>query len=400
MIDDFSIGDFVCLKNHPYFEKNNLIKISANADMTPPVMVITETFKKVQYDSSTGNREEQQVRCYYYSHKEGKYHNKWLKIGQLKKLAAIKTYLDIEELKNIDKYDIEYLKKYIGKLTCLKSVDFELNKKKVFTDSSDGTRISKENNHLDFLPPVMTIIEVIKNKEEKKYSFVDGKPEKECTKYLFKCKWYNSLTTSYSEDLFPSNILGLVKNEEPTFNLIKEFKDDNNSYYLLTLDKEKKIKNISDKENPIIVKKTLVKINDLAFNHYYYTFEYFDYLFQKRSTSRIGNFKNEKNLIHEKDEIFTNKLPRIIENKYQIINSKDFMKNQYYAISYIDKQDKLTHRCIKVISTMNVQNLENDKITDSIVEAYCLLRNGDVRHFNIARILSYQMIEKGIDLFE
>lgn len=400
MMEDFSIGDFVCLKNHPYFEKNNSIKISANADMTPPVMMITEVSKKTKYDSLTGDLQEKQAKCYYYSHKEGKYHDKWLKIGQLKKLAPIKTYLDLEEFKDVDKYDIEHLKKYTGSLVCMKNVDFELNKKKVFIDSSDGARISKENNHLDFLPPVMTIIEIIKNKDEKRYSPINGEAEKECSKYLFKCKWYNPQTTSYSEDLFPINILGLVKNQEHIFNLIKEFKEDNDFLYLLTLEKEKKIKNISDKKNPIIIKKTLVKINDLAFNHYYYTFEYFDYLFQKRSISKISNFKNEKDLIHEKDNIFKNKLPRVVENQYQTIGSKDFLKNQYYSISYIDKQNKLTHRCIKIISTMNVQNLENVKITDSIVEAYCLLRNGDVRHFNIARIISYHFIDNGRELFE
>lgn len=400
MMEDFSIGDFVCLKSHPYYDNNSLIKISANADMTPPIMVVSETIKKVQYDTSTGDPQEQQVRCYYYSHKEGKYNDKWIKIKQLKKLHPAKTYLNLGEFENINDFDLDYLKKYIGKLVCLKNVDFELNKKKVFIDSSDGMRISKENNHLDFLPPAMTIIEIVKNKDEKKYSSIDGKTEKECAKYLFKCKWYNPQTASYSEDLLPTNILGLIKNQEGQIIKINEFKE-NDSLCLFTLEKEIKIKNILDKNSYFILKRTLIKINDLAFNHYYYTFEYFDYLSQKKAISRVSNLNLEdNNLIYEKDSILKNKLPTIIENKYVLIKSEDFITNQYYLITYIDKQNKLTHRCIKAINTINVQNIENENITDSIVEAYCLLRNGDVRHFNISRIISYHSIEDGIKLFE
>ncbi|HEX7870253.1 MAG TPA: hypothetical protein VF455_09075, partial [Chryseobacterium sp.] len=257
-MEDFSIGDFVSLKNHPYFVKNDSFKISANADMTPPVMIIAETLKKTQHDSVTGKIPETQVRCFYYSHKEGKYHDKWIKVGQLKKLTPISTHLNVEEFMNIEIYDIEHLSKYIGKLVCFKNVDFELTKKKVFIDSSDGHRTSKENNHLDFLPPVMTIIEIVKNKDEKKFSSFDGKPEKEFSKYLFKCKWYNPQTTSFSEDLFPISILGLVKNQEKLINLINHFKEENDNFYLYTLEKEVKIKNISKDESTIVIKRSLI----------------------------------------------------------------------------------------------------------------------------------------------
>src|SRR5690606_12894048 len=198
----YNLGDFVCFKNHPYFESNHSIKISANANFTPPIMVVMETLNKDEYDTTTGKKLETQVRCIYYSHKEGKYIDKWFKIDEIKELDKYEnTFLkfknsdenDIYNIEEIEKYDLdENKKKYTGRLVCLKNVDFELNKKKVFLDTTDGQRVNKENNHLDFLPPVMTIIDVTKNKEEKRFSSKNQDiKEKDCSKYLFKCKWYN-----------------------------------------------------------------------------------------------------------------------------------------------------------------------------------------------------------------
>ncbi|WP_312296581.1 hypothetical protein [Chryseobacterium sp.] len=130
-MESFSTGDFVCLKNHPYFEDNSFIKIASNANMTPPIMVIGEILNKNEYNSLSDKAVGKQFKCYYYSHKEGKFHNTWFKEDQVKKLDSINTYLDLEKLISIEDYEIDDLKKtYLNNLVCLKNVDFELNKKK------------------------------------------------------------------------------------------------------------------------------------------------------------------------------------------------------------------------------------------------------------------------------
>lgn len=52
--------------------------------MTPPVMVIGEILNKNEYDSLTGEAIKRQFKCYYYSHREGKFHSTWFKEDQLK----------------------------------------------------------------------------------------------------------------------------------------------------------------------------------------------------------------------------------------------------------------------------------------------------------------------------
>lgn len=396
----FSIGDFVCLKNHPYFEYNSPIKIAANADMTPPVMVVSEILDKNEFDSTTGQNIEKQFKCYYYSHKDGKYHDKWIKEYEIKKLTATNTYLDLDSFKIIEDYDLEFLKKkYIGKTICLKSIDFELTKKKVFIDSSNGKRTNKENNHLSFLPPVMTIIDILKNKDEKRYSTKNkGIIEKDCAKYLFKCKWYNPITTSYSEELLPSNIFGLIKNKQYSQNSLKKILDEN-LLVLSRLDTPLSLENSS-----ITIKNSLLDIYEIVYNHYYYKINYFDYLFQKYSSSEIEkihlNLSNNLNFTYtfNKNDILGEKLPKINGNTLIQIKESSFIKDQYYLIKYTDRFDNVTNRVIR--SKGNIKVKQGRIIVSTVIEANCLLRNGKIRHFNIDRIISSQLIIDGAKLFE
>lgn len=399
-MEHFFTGDFVCLKNHPYFEFNSTIKISANAEMTPPVMVISEVLDKNEFDSTTGQNIERQFKCYYYSHKDGKYHDKWIKEYEIKKLTASNTYLDLDSLKTIEDYDLEFLKKkYIGKTICLKSIDFELTKKKVFIDSSNGKHTNKENNHLSFLPPVMTIIDILKNKDEKRYSTKNkGIIEKDCAKYLFKCKWYNPITTSYSEELLPSNILGLIKNKQYSQNSLKKILDEN-LLVLSRLDTPLSLENSS-----IIIKNSLLDIYEIVYNHYYYNINYFDFLFQKYSSSEIEkihlNLSNNLNFTYtfNKNDVLGEKLPKINGNTLIQIKESTFIKDQYYLIKYIDRFDNITNRVIRLKGNIKVK--QGRVIVSTVIEANCLLRNGKIRHFNIDRIISSQLIINGTKLFE
>lgn len=394
-----AIGDFVCLQNHPYFDDNQKIKIAANADMTPPVMIIGEILDKDECNPLNGKQSEIQIRCYYYSTKDGKYIDKWFKSEQVKKLEAGLTYLDNEVLKSIDDFDLEYIKKlYVNTLVCLKSVDFELNKKKIFIDSSDGIRTNKENNHLEFLPPVMTVIDIIKNKEEKKFSTT--KPnfvEKNLSKYVFKCKWYNPKISSYSEEFLPSNVLGTLVDQQSIIDVIIS-SIDQKQYLILKLRNS-----IHLEENTTEVLTKLVEPHELIFNHYYYKLNATDLFKQKVVSFSLDEiyYENNKNQYSiysvYKSLILGHTFPRF-GTRFETISEKIFEETQYFLITYRDKNGKVTIRMIKVITTESY--IDATDIEHNFVVANCLLRNGNIRHFKINQITKVTKILNGVEVFE
>lgn len=393
-MSSFNIGDFVCLQNHPYLSTNHKIKIAANADMTPPVMIIGEILDKDEYNTLTGKQSEIQLRCYYYSTKEGKYIDKWIKAEQLKRLDVPETYLNIDEFNKIDDFDLEYLKNlYLNKMVCLKSVDFELNKKKIFIDSSDGIRTNKENNHLEFLPPVMTIIDIVKNKEEKRFSPTkSGSIEKDLSKYIFKCKWYNPKTSSYSEEFIPSKILGFVVHQGELIETIMKGIIENN--FLITSLKGKYILELEDSFNKVI--NNIIKPIEIIFNHYYYKINAFDYAKQKTSSYTIDNLYSLDFI--EKSTIFAPTYPRY-KTKFQPITENIFHEQEYYFIKYRDKFSKITNRTIKVLYKEPYVDPESNEDSFFIV-ANCLLRSGHIRHFKLSQILESTEIINGVKMFE
>ncbi|WP_312994665.1 hypothetical protein [Chryseobacterium flavum] len=393
-MSSFNIGDFVCLQNHPYLNTNHKIKIAANADMTPPIMVVGEILNKDEYNTSTGKQSEIQLRCYYYSTKEGKYIDKWIKAEQLKRFDDTETYLNIDEFNKIDDFDLEYLKNlYLNKMVCLKSVDFELNKKKIFIDSSDGIRTNKENNHLEFLPPIMTIIDIVKNKEEKRFSSTKSDSiEKDLSKYFFKCKWYNPKTSSYSEEFIPSKILGFVINQTKLIEIIMEGISENN--FLITSLKGKNILELEDSSNKVI--NSIIRPIEIIFNHYYYKINAFDYAKQRTLSYTIDNFCSLDFI--EKPTIFAHTYPRY-KTTFRPITENIFHEQEYYFIKYRDKSDKITSRIIKVLYKEPYVDPGTNEDCFFIV-ANCLLRNGHTRHFNLSQILESTEIINGIKIFE
>lgn len=391
-----SIGDLVCLQNHPYLLKNQNIKIAANAEMTPPIMIVGEILDKNEFNTLNGKQSEVQLRCYYYSTKDGKYIDKWIKAEQLKKLEIDKTYLDIGKLSDIDNYDIEFLKKlYLNKLVCLKSVDFELNKKKIFIDSSDGIRTNKENNHLEFLPPVMTIIDIVKNKEEKKFS--STKPdhvEKDLSKYMFKCKWYNPKTSSYSEELIPSVILGIVNDQTKDLEKINSGINEN-LYIIINLKN-----NFELEDSSKLVFNNIIKPVELIYNHYYYKLNAFDYIKQKIASYPLDDIINNDSLIdfRERTTVFGHTYPRY-KTSFRPITANIFNDNEYYLIKYRDKFSKITTRIIKIIYKEPYTDPDTN-IDHIFFVSNCLYRKGHIRHFNISQILESTEIINGTKIFE
>ena len=195
------IGDIFSLKNHPYTTENTQIKISALAQMTPPLLVVTEILNSSnEYDTETGEKKSKQVKCIFYSHKTHKFETYWFNPDQLK---AIKKKYEINgdsinlheksgEVNTKDEIDLNNLgieapkneslfklkKHYLNRQVILKSCDYELGKQKSTFEEKENKSSQKISAHLDFLPPVLTVIDVKKNEDKIAYNPKTGNQKK------------------------------------------------------------------------------------------------------------------------------------------------------------------------------------------------------------------------------
>ena len=231
---------------HPYSEDVKTIKISGNPEFTSPVINVFEE-KKAKHDIETGKSLGKSLHGMYYDTKNGKFIKKWIN-GELMTSISNEVENDIflelitfpEEVKFKDIDEI-FINKYLNKKVTLHSVNIELNKKKINRSNNTGKPV--ETNHLDFLPPIMHVIGNRFTDEKKRYCDETGKLNIE-----FKCKWYNHITKSYSEDFFPYQILFLIKKMENEQLTISGINDIINSNKLIQypIDKSFELEGIED----------------------------------------------------------------------------------------------------------------------------------------------------------
>jgi hypothetical protein len=81
---------------------------------------------------------------------------------------------------------------------------------------------------------------------------------------MFKCKWYNPKTSSYSEELIPSVILGIVNDQ--TRDLEKINSGINENLYIIINLKN----NFELEDSSKLVFNNIIKPVELIYNHYYY----------------------------------------------------------------------------------------------------------------------------------
>lgn len=382
------IGDLFSIKNHPYSIDSTDVKIAALAQMTPPILVVSEITNSVkEYDGETGDEKLKQVKCVFYSHKSHKFENYWFSINQIKPIKnfCVDNFdeeIDFEKIKeiktteeNIKNIGIEYSKstsleslksKFLNNQVILKSCDFELGKIKTTFIKTDNKSSNKINSHLDFLPPVLTVIDVKVNEEKVMYNSKSGNQKKITSYFLLKCKWYNPLTSGFSEDFIPIETVNLI----PNINSIKTISDYISKKVLIRQNFPKHI----IFESGLILEHSYIQPIDLIFNHYKYKLKYFDFFKNKYSEIDLSEIEIESEII-ELTDIIVAKIPEYKSNIQEFTSVKEYIfeKNKYYRITYKDLMDKITRRVIFV----------KEYIKDKVLIADCLLRDGQERHFRL-----------------
>ena len=457
-----TIGDLVVYQTHPYVGNYHKIKISAYSDYTTPVMIVCKKTDNKKFDLEAGKEGGEYIECLYYNSREGKFlkkgfnskdlvkiteepnlRKKYLKEVNVKKL--LETKRKVINGKNID---ILIKEEFLHKKVSLKSVDLELHKVKINKEKENGDLV--ETNHLEFLPPVMTIIGHRIIDDKNKFCDKSGIPLLE-----LKCKWYNSQSKSFSEEFIKLEALYEIdlNLSNGKRNLLNDYQEsiESNDYNLVSIDKP-----IILEGSELQVKFLPIQVEDIIYKHYFYE-------------ALISNlFSNKKELM-----LLTNSISMIPNNilwgneypsynkKYIGVNECIFQNDEYYQISYSDKLKRNTKRVVKVIETFFIvkdliefvdelndddrilwfdielfndlleennifyfrrstfetnyldvyshngemllafkKTLLGSKNIEVFLQTNCLLREGKVRHFKKDGIYEIKEIKNGKELFE
>jgi hypothetical protein len=453
-MSEFKKGELIVFKTHPFIDKYSNIKISAYSDYTSPILVVKE-FKDKTFEKETGKEIGQQLNCSYYNTKDGKFIEKWINSNLVNKIFF--SVLNHKILFDFDfKKELEILNKelsiknyeniikefHLNKKVVLKSVDIELSKIKINRTKDNGELI--ETNHLEFLPPVMTIIGFKFSDDKNKFCENSGSLLIE-----LKCKWYNSSSKTFSESFFPPEILYFVKDTQDLFkdnDLLTDVAEsmEENLFFNLPIPKPFKLEgNINGKT----INKTIGHSDSILYKHYYYQMNYFDYITQNKSVITI----DIPFVKITETEIFGKKYPNYDKGYKLKITDCKFKVDNYYSIIYIDAFNNITRRIVKITDLfiyindfkklkksykdieswnpeenpsfvnykyhedgrvyiyLNDESIPNNTLPKTIFEdenieiilcTNCLLRKGKNRNFKLNRILEVREIIDGHTIFE
>ena len=385
MILRLQIGETVILPQHP-FSLNKELKIGGNANYTSPILNVADVLIARGYDATTVNlipqKKSSQALCYFYSNKLGTFEKHWISFAEISnifepdpkdfelKIINGKLCSDFkvtDEVIGITKRELdkdELKDKFIYKNVVLKSANLELQKQKLHLQHylEDKNKYTIENYH-EFLPPMMTVIDIVDNKNfyndrlDEKSGIIKRLP----SKYFLKCKWFNPVKQSFSEELLPPRIVEEVY--LPSVKLIS-----------LLLDKSQNNKIYTLKRNG---EKSLAKIKNVVQIHHTFRVVFWDVLLQKNCSEVLNDSLEIQNTDLELKNLF--EVPIEISEIDDIVVSKD----EYYQIKYLDRANRVTTRIIKCIG-----------FSEEAIFARCTLRENQERIFRKEGILMLRHANK------
>lgn len=395
----FSVSDIVSLKNHPYFNLDSEILISANDELIPPAMVVIEVLgdkSKPDFDPNTGVRgtSKIQVKCVFYSHKNYRFESHWFNESQLKRIGISEDdsvkFLKISKLQDIN----DYLEKNV----ILKTWKLEIIKKKLSLSylSSSTTKSHKVNALMSFLPPVMTIIGC-KKIEEKTNNFdkKTGNPKRKFSSFLVKCKWYNPNSGVFSEDFFSPYSLNVIP--EINIDLLQR---------LQMAIKDKEYLNFNNKDIQFNDGNTIGLPKEIIFNHCYYKLSYFDYI-----TNQIETISLQKYSIKDfsfKKIYFKEIVPKFTDLALdtdvidflskELPNPLTRVRKAIWRITYLDMHDEKSQRTVtlsKLYYNGDKNDFKNNTVKDEkkYLQSKCFKRNGEKRYFKFDRIQKIEVLD-------
>ena len=386
-MDKLNIGDLVSLKSHPFNIFNESL-IGAFVDNTPPIMVISEVLKSNSYDTESEEVDTEtnkvkklpnQYLCYFYSSKTSSFEKHWFKQNEIKKIDSDIETNQEKVTKTEDK--VSLLNKYKDNLVVLKSADLELSKKKTTWSRTKEEDINKTQAFLEFLSPVMTVIDVVENQNFNKdrVNPKNGEIKRESCKFLLKCKWFNPIKQTFSEEIIPYKILQLVEFNSNKIESIENGINTKNVFQLIEKDL-----NISLENSRYSFNKYIIELKEVVIQNHLMKIFYKNLINNKIESKIIENLEiidSEK----EFKQFVDSEFPNYSNSEYNNPLKLEWQKDKFYKIDYLDKKGKFTTR---IITNCKVEEFEteDDEKDVKFVIANCLLRDGKIRHFRISNI--------------
>ena len=386
-MDKLNIGDLVSLKSHPFNIFNESL-IGAFVDNTPPIMVISEVLKSNSYDTESEEVDAEtkkakklpnQYLCYFYSSKNSSFEKYWFKQNEIKKIDSDTETNQGKVTKTEDKASL--LNKYKDNLIVLKSADLELGKKKTTWSRTKEEDINKTQAFLEFLSPVMTVIDVVENQNFNKdrVNPKNGEIKRESCKFLLKCKWFNPIKQTFSEEIIPYKILQLVEFNSNKIESIENGINTKNVFQLIEKDL-----NISLENSRYSFNKYIIELKEVVIQNHLMKIFYKNLINNKIESKIIENLEiidSEK----EFKQFVDSEFPNYSNSEYNNPLKLEWQKDKFYKIDYLDKKGKFTTR---IITNCKVEEFEteDDEKDVKFVIANCLLRDGKIRHFRLSNI--------------
>ena len=386
-MDKLNIGDLVSLKSHPFNIFNESL-IGAFVDNTPPIMVISEVLKSNSYDTESEEIDTEtkkakklpnQYLCYFYSSKTSSFEKHWFKQNEIKKIDFDTENNQEKVTKTEDK--VSLLNKYKDNLIVLKSADLELGKKKTTWSRTKEEDINKTQAFLEFLSPVMTVIDVVENQNFNKdrVNPKNGEIKRESCKFLLKCKWFNPIKQTFSEEIIPYKILQLVEFNSNKIEFIEKGINTKNVFQLIEKDL-----NISLENSRYSFNKYIIELKEVVIQNHLIKIFYKNLINNKIESKIIENLEiidSEK----EFKQFVDSEFPNYSNSEYNNPLKLEWQKDKFYKIDYLDKKGKFTTR---IITNCKVEEFEteDDEKDVKFVIANCLLRDGKIRHFRVSNI--------------
>ena len=386
-MDKLNIGDLVSLKSHPFNIFNESL-IGAFVDNTPPIMVISEVLKSNSYDTESEEVDTEtnkvkklpnQYLCYFYSSKTSSFEKQWFKQNEIKKIDSDIETNQEKVTKTEDK--VSLLNKYKDNLVVLKSADLELSKKKTTWSRTKEEDINKTQAFLEFLSPVMTVIDVVENQNFNKdrVNPKNGEIKRESCKFLLKCKWFNPIKQTFSEEIIPYKILQLVEFNSNKIESIENGINTKNVFQLIEKDL-----NISLENSRYSFNKYIIELKEVVIQNHLMKIFYKNLINNKIESKIIENLEiidSEK----EFKQFVDSEFPNYSNSEYNNPLKLEWQKDKFYKIDYLDKKGKFTTR---IITNCKVEEFEteDDEKDVKFVIANCLLRDGKIRHFRVSNI--------------
>ena len=386
-MDKLNIGDLVSLKSHPFNIFNESL-IGAFVDNTPPIMVISEVLKSNSYDTESEEVDTEtnkvkklpnQYLCYFYSSKTSSFEKQWFKQNEIKKIDSDIETNQEKVTKTEDK--VSLLNKYKDNLVVLKSADLELSKKKTTWSRTKEEDINKTQAFLEFLSPVMTVIDVVENQNFNKdrVNPKNGEIKRESCKFLLKCKWFNPIKQTFSEEIIPYKILQIVEFNSNKIELIKRGINTKNVFQLIEKDL-----NISLENSRYSFNKYIIELKEVVIQNHLIKIFYKNLINNKIESKTIENLEIT-DLEKEFKQFVDSEFPNYSNSEYNNPLKLEWQKDKFYKIDYLDKKGKFTTRIITNCKVEEFETEDEEKDVKFVI-ANCLLREGKIRHFRVSNI--------------